>query len=396
MNDYSGIGSEVREDWGMNQNDSSRGLLLLLFLFVCDPLGSQLRGDVEQQAIWVAGEEGYHTYRIPALIETPNGSLLAFCEGRREGRSDAGNIDLLLKRSIDGGKTWGRVDRVWDDGSNTCGNPCPVVDRATGTIWLLLTHNLGEDRESAIVGGTSVGTRTVWVTSSQDDGVSWKRPHEITVTTKESGWSWYATGPGVGIQLEQGPQAGRLVIPCDHKVLGSRKLFSHVIYSDDHGLSWRLGGRVPDDQTNECQVVELEDGRLLLNMRHYDRERGTRALSYSEDGGMSWSGNFFHPELIEPVCQASLVRGTIDEEPVILFANPADRRKRVRMTVRASLDEGRTWPLAQVLHEGPAAYSSLALLRSGEVVCFYERGERSSYERMMIARFSLTDLVPEK
>ena len=90
------------------------------------------------------------------------------------------------------------------------------------------------------------------------------------------------------------------------------------------------------------------------------------------------------------------MRGTIDEEPVILFANPADRRKRVRMTVRASLDEGRTWPLAQVLHEGPAAYSSLALLRSGEVVCFYERGERSSYERMMIARFSLTDLVPEK
>lgn len=349
-------------------------------------------GEVEKRTIWVAGEGGYHTYRIPSLIETPNGSLLAFCEGRKGGRGDAGDIDLLLKRSMDGGRTWSRSSVLWDDGKNTCGNPCPVIDQATGIVWLLLTHNLGVDHESAIVEGTGKGSRTVWVTSSSDDGVSWKTPHEITGTTKEIDWTWYATGPGVGIQLNHGAHAGRLVIPCDHKVLGSKQLFSHVIYSDDHGLSWRLGGKMPDDMNNECQVVELNDGRLLMNMRHYDRDRMTRSLSYSEDGGNTWSGNFFHPDLIDPICQASLIRFSKGANGILLFSNPSSQSKRVNMTVRASYDEGRSWPSSRVLHKGPAAYSSLAVIGNEKLACLYECGVRSSYENITLAVFELSDL----
>src|SRR5262249_2601354 len=215
-----------------------------------------------QMPVFVAGEGGYHTYRIPSVIVTPKGTVLAFCEGRKGGRGDAGDIDLLLKRSTDGGKTWGKAQVVWDDGENTCGNPCPVVDAKTGTVGLLMTHNLGTDTEAAIVASKSKGTRTVWLTSSTDDGATWAKPVEITRDVKKPEWTWYATGPGVGIQLK----SGRLLVPCDSKSDGGKVRESHVIFSDDGGKSWKLGG-VVGPNCNECQAVELADGSVMLNMR---------------------------------------------------------------------------------------------------------------------------------
>src|SRR4051794_6256200 len=144
--------------------------------------------DLEQFAVFVSGQGGYHTYRIPSLIATGKGTVLAFCEGRKDGGGDAGDIDLLLRRSHDGGRTWEKPQVIWDDGPNTCGNPCPVSDAKTGTIWLLLTHNLGRDTERMIVDGTSQGTRTVWVTRSSDEGASWSRPEEITAAVKRPNW----------------------------------------------------------------------------------------------------------------------------------------------------------------------------------------------------------------
>jgi sialidase-1 len=171
---------------------------------------------VEQTDVFVSGHDGYHTYRIPAVIRAKNGTLLAFCEGRKSAGSDSGDIDLLLKRSTDDGRTWSAQQVVWDDAANTCGNPCPVLDETTGTLWLLLTHNLGTDRERDIAARTAKGTRTVWVASSRDHGLKWTKPVDITSATKDPSWTWYATGPGVGIQIKSGPHAGRLVIPCDH------------------------------------------------------------------------------------------------------------------------------------------------------------------------------------
>src|SRR5688572_4491882 len=113
-------------------------------------LSAGAAGGLEQQEIFAAGQNGYHTYRIPSLIASKPGTLLAFCEGRKNSASDAGDIDVLMKRSTDNGKTWSEHRVLWDDGTNTCGNPCPVVDQETGTIWLLLTHNLGTDREASI------------------------------------------------------------------------------------------------------------------------------------------------------------------------------------------------------------------------------------------------------
>lgn len=335
-----------------------------------------------QIATFTAGQDGYHTYRIPSVIVTKKGTVLAFSEGRKTGRGDTGDIDLVLKRSFDGGRTWQPQQLVWDDGINTCGNPCPVIDVSDGTIWLLLTHNLREDTEQEIVDATSTGSRTCWVSKSSDDGASWLKPIEITRDVKRPDWTWYATGPGVGIQLK----SGRLLIPCDNKVAGSKARQSHVIYSDNHGTSWKLGGIVGPN-CNESQVVELADGSLLLNMRSY-QANNRRLVARSRDGGMTWTPPIEDPVLIEPVCQASILRYDHGDSHPVLFSNPASI-KRENLTIRASFDWCRTWSAARTLHAGPAAYSCLTVLPDGTIGCLYERGLQSPYETITFARFSL-------
>lgn len=352
----------------------------LLMSVALRPAGAaELEGPI-QQALFTAGQGGYHTYRIPSLITTGKGTLLAFCEGRKVGRGDAGNIDLLLRRSTDGGKTWGQTQVVWDDAGHTCGNPCPVIDHRSGTIWLLLTHNRGEDHESAIVAGRSKASRTVWVSHSRDDGVRWARPVEITRDVKKPDWTWYATGPGVGIQL----RSGRLLIPCDSKSDGGKTQEAHVIYSDDAGTTWKLGG-VVGPQCNESQAVELADGRVMLNMRTY-RSTHRRLVAISRDGGLTFTRPVEDPVLIEPVCQGSILRAP-GERGGILFANPASK-KRERLTVRLSEDEGQTWPVARVIHAGPAAYSCLTALADGSIGLLFERGQKHPYETITFARFT--------
>lgn len=348
-------------------------------------------GFIDQVTVFKRGDEGYHTFRIPAVIVTARGSVLAFAEGRKNAGADTGDIDLLLKRSTDGGRTWGDAAIVWDDGANTCGNPCPVLDRESGTVWLLMTWNRGDDAEPAIIAQTSRDTRRVFVTSSSDDGLTWGSPSEITATVKPNSWTWYATGPGAGIQLERGPHRGRMVIPCDHIEAGTGRYYSHVIYSDNSGKAWKRGGSSPQDQVNECEVVELIGNRLMLNMRNYDPIQRTRQIALSLDGGASWSNQRHVIELEDPICQASIRRYSWPaegEEGKILFSNPAGAR-RENMTVRLSPDDGQTWPASRQLHSGPAAYSCLTVLRDKTIGCLYERGDRSPYETLTFARFDL-------
>lgn len=347
-------------------------------------------------ALFVSGTGGYESYRIPSIIATPKGTLLAFCEGRKK-PGDAGDIDLLYRRSTDGGRTWSAPQIIWDDDTNTCGNPCPVVDGSTGTIWLLMTHNPGPTSEAEIIRMSVRESRTVWISHSTDDGKSWTPPEDITRSTKKPGWGWYATGPGVGIQLQHGPHKGRLIIPCDHSYAdpqgslrhGTYEYGSHVIYSDDHGHSWHLGGRITP-KVNECQLVELADGNgtLLMDMRAYF-ERHCRAQSISYDGGTSWTVPKDVPALVEPVCQASLLRYSWPSRKktgILLFLNPASTTRRHNMSIRLSLDEGKTWPFIRTLFAGPSAYSSMALLPGGLIACLYEAGEKSPYERILFHR----------
>jgi len=332
--------------------------------------------------VFTSGQDGYHTYRIPAIVRTLKGTLLAFCEGRRNNARDWGDIDLLVKRSADGGRTWSSAATVADLGTDTIGNPAPLVDRRTGTIWLLLTRNPGDVPEKVILPGISGLTRTVWVTHSRDDGRTWAPPADITASVKLADWSWYATGPVNGIQL----RTGRLLIPCDHNRGDTTRRYSHVVYSDDSGKTWTLGGSAGPD-CNESTVVELRDGSLMLNMRSY-AGKNRRAVSISRDGGLSWTDPALDDALIEPVCQASLIGSGKGRRRVLLFSNPADAR-RVNMTVRLSRDEGKTWSVSKTIHAGPAAYSNLIELKGNTVGLLYERGDTDRYERITFARFPI-------
>lgn len=335
--------------------------------------------------------DGYNTFRIPAIIVTKTGTVLAFAEGRKNSSSDTGDIDLVLKRSEDKGKTWSELTVVWDDAENVCGNPAPVIDKTTGIIYLLSTWNFGADHESEIIEQTSRNTRRVFILSSSDDGKTWSEAKEITKSVKMENWTWYATGPCHGIQIENGKYKGRLVIPCDH--IESNKYFSHVIYSDDHGKTWIRGGSTPQDQVNECTVSELSNGNLMLNMRNYDRSEKNRKVALSNDGGITWGHIYSDKTLVEPICQGTLLSVSGIHNGNLLFCNPADENIRKNMTLRLSNDNGITWEGSKVLFEGPSAYSDLTILPNGNIGCIYEAGIIHPYEGIVYREVLFSDLV---
>ena len=343
-------------------------------------LGNEL--EPQQVDVFTSGNDGYHTYRIPGIVLTNEGTLLAFCEGRKTSSGDHGDVDLMLRRSTDGGRSWQPMQRVYEEGGDariTIGNPCPVVDRATGVVWLPFCRDNND----------------VLITHSSDDGCTWAEPTEITTDVKRPDWDWYATGPGHGIQL----QNGRLLVPCDCSdsrggESRGKKDHSLVIYSDDHGKSWKPSG-VTAAGMNECEAVELSDGAILLSMRQY-LGGGRRAFATSRDDGLTWSQPELHPEIYCPVCQASIQRYSLPpDKNRILYSGPGGPG-RTRLTVRLTYDKGQSWPVAKVLFDGPSAYSDLVVLPDGTIGCLYERGERRPYEKITFARLTLGWLTDGK
>lgn len=342
--------------------------------------------------IYKSDEAGYKCFRIPSLLTTTKGTVLAFAEARKNDCGDAGDIDLVVKRSSDGGKTWGPLGIVWNDTDNTCGNPAPVVDQQTGRIVLLSTWNLGRDHEREIIADTSENTRRVFVLYSTDDGVSWSPAKEITTEVKKDNWTWYATGPGRGIQISKGKFKNRLVVPANHVTRGTHKNYSKVILSDDGGNTWRLGGITREDSVNECTVAELSNGRLMLNMRNASKKR-VRQTAISKNGGKSWSHIKADTSLIEPVCEGNLLRYKYEgKKEALLFSNPASKTSRTQMTIRISYDDGKTWGFKKLLYAGPSAYSCMTVLPNGNIGCFYEAGLQRPYEGIVYEEVKLEDI----
>jgi sialidase-1 len=319
-------------------------------------------------------------YRIPALTVTRKGTLLAFAEGRRDNPSDHGNIDTVVKRSEDGGKTWEAEIVVADDGDNTMGNPCPVVDQDTGRIWLHLCWNAHKPPNGGYKPGFGEDSRRAFVTYSDDDGKTWATPKEITRQAKKENWSWYATGPGGGIQLTRGKHKGRLIIPATHVAHSPKTGQSNngfIVYSDDHGETWNIGEPTQDGH-NEATAVELENGHVMLNCRLHGnatKRQKHRGVSISQDGGKSFYRHYFDKTLLEPRCQGSLqrVRWAKDGKPgVIAFSNPA-WPWRTHVMVRYSYDDGKTWPAGRMIYPHTSAYSDVTVLPDGRVAVMFEK-----------------------
>ena len=360
--------------------------------------------------VFTGGEQGYPVYRIPSLITTRKGSVLAFCEGRA-GRHDHSENDIVMRTSRNGGESWGPVRIIASDGRNCLNNPQAVVVRETGRILLMYQHSpygyhaekrdnwYGKTLKAVEPGYEGKLIRRSYLISSDDEGETWSEPKDLTREVKSPDVTRLASGPGIGIQLRRGARSGRLLMPFNHlSQSGGRQVYA--VFSDDCGERWKRGRPAPDGSRgsgNEVQLVGLVDGRVMLNARSVD---GTnkRKVAFSEDSGESWSTLEDDPTLIEPMCQGSILRYSdpLDGEPSrILFANPAAATQgdRVNGTVRLSFDEGVSWPVSKVICSGRYAYSCLTVFPDGRIGCLYETGREQSYETIKLAVFSLEWLV---
>lgn len=366
----------------------SRNLILGVGLFMGTPAWAQPRPAAPFTAdVFPEHAAPYAAFRIPSLVVSARQTLLAFAEGRNSPRDQAGN-DIVLKRSLDGGRAWSDITVIAEEGQASFNNPQAVVLRAAqpnipdGRILLMYQRYPAGVREAAAKPGLDPLTSCLsYVTFSDDDGLTWAGPRDITGEIKRPEAGTIAGGPGVAIQLTQAPHAGRIVEPFNQRV--GNRWDVYTVYSDDGAQTWRIGQLAPaasssSGMPNEVQMVELSDGRLLLNCR---MERGElcRAVSLSSDGGENWLPVVDDPRLVDPHCMGSLVRysWTHKGEPgILLFSNPADPWRRVNGTIRASYDDGRTWTVERAIDGGGPnwvfIYSCLAPLPDGTIGCLYE------------------------
>ena len=361
--------------------------------------GAALRAQAlfEQTDLFVGGQDDYNTYRGPSLLCTKSGTVLAFSEGKRDGAVDGVGSDLVLKRSLGNDRKWtppylplkaeGRTRRntmMWlpqqvvirSTHGEAYMNMVPLIDRTDGTIYVLVNPYPQPYQDVPA---------DIWLVKSTDEGATWSKPVDITPGTGRKRLS-----PSVGIQL----QSGRLMVPA----------YDDVIFSDDHGQSWKSGGVTRVEQS-ESQIVELADGSIMFNRRG----QPSRTVVISNDKGLTWADAKLDPNLPDPDCQGTLIRYTRQDEGYsrnrLLFANPvsgaiaagtveSDPRGRFNITVRLSYDEGKTWPVAKLIREGPGAYSSMTVLPDGSVAIAFETGETygnyaDHYGKLVFARFNV-------
>ena len=353
--------------------------------------------------VYQSGESGYTCFRIPAIVKAPDGTLLAFAEGRVNDCGDFGNVDIVLKTSADHGKTWGALRVIVDNTTLQAGNPAPMVDLTDpryphGRIFLV--YNTGNASEQANREGR--GAREVFYITSTDNGGSWSTPTNITISvhrpnnpqynpdyTFKEDWRSYANTPGHALQLTKGKYNGRLLVPANHSEGPPQKDFrdyhAHAFFSDDHGATWKLSSVIEYPGSNESTAAELSDGSVLMNMRNQSGDQKYRLVSKSTSGGQVWEKSSVETQLPDPVCQGSILNVPMSKrKSVLFFSNLNSTTKRENLTVYKSVDDGTTWALFRVVDAGSAAYSDLVQTANKQIGALYEK---DNYRKIVFIAF---------
>jgi sialidase-1 len=365
---------------------------------------------LEKMDLFEEMTDGFVLYRIPGIVVTSKGSVLAYCEARKYTVADRGEIEIHMRRSTDAGLTWSPPKQIAHLGPRLARNPHMSPKKKKKDMGGPDEQTVNNPVAIADCNGVvhfvyCVEYMRSFYMRSADDGITWSKPVEITYAFEkfrtDCDWQAIATGPGHGIQLS----TGRLVVPvwlATYEGKPRIKRASSVILSDDSGATWQRGD-IAIVGGNESNVAELSDGGVILTARN-SAPSNRRAVAFSKDGAIGWSKTEFAAELLEPGCMAGMVdyppTGTTKRH-LLLFSNPhtTERRHSARrnVTIKVSYDDGRTWPVSKTLEHGPSAYSDLAVLPDGTVLCFYESGRPGSdrphrewaYACLRLARFNL-------
>lgn len=352
----------------------------------------------QRTTVFRSGEDGYLSYRIPAIISLNNGELLAFCEGRKNGASDFGDNDIVMKRSTDRGRTWQKLQLVVDYTNLQASNSAPVLDTSdpkypNGRIFLF--YNTGNAHEYEVRSGK--GLREAWYITSTDMGKSWSQPVNITKEVHRPNqpryhteyrfpedWRAYANTPGHALQIKNGKYKGRIYVAANHSKGNPKNDYSdyqaHGYYTDDHGKSFKISKSVEFPGSNESTAAELSSGKLILNSRNQKGDAKARIVSTSNDGGETWAETKIDHQLPDPVNQGSLLNlGKRNGKEILAFCNAADTKQRNNLTLRISLDEGKSWTKSWKIDHSDdpkidfTAYSDLVKIGENKIGILYER-----------------------
>jgi sialidase-1 len=325
-------------------------------------------GQFSSQDLFISGDNNVNTYRIPSLITTKSGTVIALCDARVDDREDApANIDLVIRKSFDSGKIWSKPKVIADfPGNEAAADASMVIDRETGTLWVAYDYVIPDAQ-----GGTWGRLVRIHLIKSDDDGNTWSSPVDLSYLTKGKNF-WLQNGPGVGLFTE-----GTIVFPmyaCPGRIgFGNNKAQfkgqTMLIYSKNHGKTWLLSNGVSDLNV-EPQIVALAGGKIMANMRR--SEGRDRHVAITDNFGRTWYGIHNDSTLIDPGCQGSIINYNFNNKFLLVFSNAADSKERKNMVVRISYDEGKSWKKELPIYSGSVAYSCLTQLPNGNIGLLYE------------------------
>ena len=316
----------------------------------------------QKTTVFTSGTEGHKSFRIPAIIALKDDTLLAFAEGRVNNAGDFGDVNIVLKKSTDKGKTWSNITTVVDYNKLQAGNPAPVVDMGdpkypNGRIFLF--YNTGNNHEGELRKG--IGLREVWYITSTDGGATWSpavnitlqvhRPYQTNINPAyhfQEAWRSYANTPGHAIQFKEGAHKGRIYVIGNHSTGWPKNDNTdydvHGFYSDDHGATFHLSNSLNLPGSNEAMAVELPGGKLMINARNQKGAPRQRIVAFSSDAGINWDTSYYDAQLPDPVCQGSLLAVQLkNKKSALIFCNNRDPQKRDNLTLQISFDQGATW-----------------------------------------------------